>query len=433
MCPINGFRDQSDGRVREIAFPDSEGISEKRCRSEQHDRSFIRRALRRGVPAQDIADHVLASTYFHGLNPGRDPIAYVRDLIEGDGGLQVMEAAATVDGEGATTPNSLRHLNDGNSGAKRSEAMARRYIQENFEASDWLAVVVRNQESGQTIQRVTTAQQIASSEFQSWLRYKNAHRSDIYLSLNTLREHARGRTKGDVKDVRHLYVDLDQEGRRKLAAIYETPVVPHPNYVLQTSPEKYQVIWRVEGIAASQAEELLRGLAQRFGGDPAATDVTRVFRLPGFNNKKYEQDFLVKLAVGILPERLYHRSDFRIQAVPRLYATPARTTAPLSLSNRSAARPANTQSERDWAHAVRRLRGGDDPEEIVREITAYRSIDRFDARDATRLTAPRKPNPRYYAERTVGRARAHLGLAGQGLEQPSDEDENTSDEIEPDR
>jgi len=108
--------------------------------------------------------------------------------------------------------------------------MARRYIQENFEARDWLAVVVRNRETGETVQRITTAEQIASHDFQAWLRHKNAHGSDIYLSLNTLREHARGRTKGDLNDVRHLYLDLDEEGQRKLARIYEDAAVPHPNY-----------------------------------------------------------------------------------------------------------------------------------------------------------------------------------------------------------
>lgn len=40
------------------------------------------------------------------------------------------------------------------------------------------------------------------------------------------------------------------------------------------STGKFQVIWRVEGIDQDQAEAMLRTLAQRFGGDPAATDST---------------------------------------------------------------------------------------------------------------------------------------------------------------
>jgi hypothetical protein len=278
---------------------------------------------------------------------------------------------------------------------------------------------------------VTTAQQIASHEFQSWLRYKNAHGSDIYLSLNTLKEHARGRTKEDVKTIRHLYLDLDKEGQQKLAAIYQNPAMPHPNYVLQTSADKYQVIWRVEGIPQNQAEEFLRGLAQRFGGDPAATDATRVFRLPGFSNKKYEQDFPVKLAAGTLQEPVYDRSDFKIESVSHEPGSADRTGAPAQSGGH--VESPGTQSERDWAYAIRHLRQGDAPEDIVREIAAYRATDRHDPQDSTKLSAAKKSNPRYYAEHTVGRAMAHLGMASRPVEQPFDQGESRLPELEPNR
>ena len=71
---------------------------------------------------------------------------------------------------------------------------------------------------------------------------------------------------------------------------------------------------------------------------------------------------------------------------------------------------ANTQSERDWAYAIRHLRHGDNPEHIVREIAAYRATDRYDSRDTRKLTSLRKANPRYYAEHTVSRAMAQLGM-----------------------
>jgi hypothetical protein len=145
---------------------------------------------------------------------------------------------------GPGTNGSRNHLIRGarDERTRQSEIVAQRYIRENFEVTDWLAVVVGNRVSGETLQRVTTAEQIASPEFQSWLRYKNAHGSDIYLSLNTFNEHAHGRTKEDVKQIRHLYLDLDKEGQQRLAAIHQNPAMPHPNYVLQTSADKYQVI-----------------------------------------------------------------------------------------------------------------------------------------------------------------------------------------------
>jgi hypothetical protein len=189
------------------------------------------------------------------------------------------------------------------------------------------------------------------------------------------------------------------------------------------------VIWRVEDIPQNQAEELLRGLAQRFGGDPAATDATRVFRLPGFHNKKHEQDFPVKLAAGTLPEPVYHRSDFKIESVSHEPGSAGRTGA-RAQSGVHAESP-STQSERDWAYAIHHLRQGDAPEHIVQEIAAYRATDRCDAQDSTKLSAAKKPNPLYYAEHTVGRAMAHLGMTSRSPEQPSGGERSA--EVEPNR
>lgn len=39
---------------------------------------------------------------------------------------------------------------------------------------------------------------------------------------------------------------------------------------MNTSQDKWQVLWRVEGFEKSQAEELQRGMVREFGADPAA-------------------------------------------------------------------------------------------------------------------------------------------------------------------
>ena len=69
-----------------------------------------------------------------------------------------------------------------NARAEASEAAFRQYLNESFQPSDRLAVVARNRVSGETIQRMSTAQRIASPDFQAWLRFKNAHGSDIYAA-----------------------------------------------------------------------------------------------------------------------------------------------------------------------------------------------------------------------------------------------------------
>ena len=430
MHPVNGFRPEA-GREIQPELDEQEEISRKQYRSERRDRSLVRRASRRGMPVQEIERHLLAVTEFLRLNPEGDPLAYVRGLIEEDGnGLGSLELGTTRAGQPSAN-SSATHSAASQRQAAQSEAAARRYIQENFEATDWLAVVVRKRATNQTVQRITTAQQIASPEFQSWLRYKNAHGFEIYLSLNTLKEHASGRTKRDVKEIRHLYLDLDRQGQQKLAALYQDPAVPYPNYVLQTSADKYQVVWRVEGLQQNQAEDLLRGLALRFGGDPAATDATRVFRLPGFNNKKYERDFPVKLTARTRPEPVYRGSNFKIESPPHEPWSADRTAAPAQRDGHP--QSPNTQSERDWAYAIRRLREGMPAENIVREIASYRATDRLDPQDSRKRFALKKPSPRYYAEHTVARAMAHLGMRRVGAEKPADQGDRRSPEVEPER
>src|SRR5215472_16362100 len=65
------------------------------------------------------------------------------------------------------------------------------------------------------LQRVATAEKIGDDRYQSWLRHMNAQRYEVYVSMNTLRPGAHGRTKADVRDIRHVYLDLDEGGEAK--------------------------------------------------------------------------------------------------------------------------------------------------------------------------------------------------------------------------
>src|ERR1700724_3459571 len=82
------------------------------------------------------------------------------------------------------------------------------YILDNFDPGDRIAVLVLNRDFGETIQRITTARKAASSEFQAWLRYKNANGSDIYVGMNPLRQDASTRTKEDIASIRHVFFYL---------------------------------------------------------------------------------------------------------------------------------------------------------------------------------------------------------------------------------
>ena len=166
-------------------------------------------------------------------------------------------------------------------------------------------------------------------------------------------------------------------------------MVPQPNYVLNTSPEKFQVVWKVEGITPEEAEALQRAMVREFGGDPAATDSTRVLRLPGFANKKYDQDFYVQARAE--STQTYHLRDFKVpidsQDAPRHH------NEETARSHRAPG-TALSQSEHDWAYAKRALARGDDPEEVIRRIADYRANDKND--------------PVYYARHTVSKAQEDL-------------------------
>jgi RepB DNA-primase N-terminal domain len=139
------------------------------------------------------------------------------------------------------------------------------YIRANFDSSDRIAILVRNAKRGETTQRISTTAKVTDTPFLDWMRYKNDRDGcDIYVGMNALKATAFTRTKHDVLAIRHLYADLDHDGSASLAAIEKSSLVPAPNYVLNTSPDKYQVIWRVEDIDLTQAETLLHAIAREF-------------------------------------------------------------------------------------------------------------------------------------------------------------------------
>jgi hypothetical protein len=268
------------------------------------------------------------------------------------------------------------------------------YIRANFQPSDRIAVLVRNQKRRETVQRISTVDKIAGTSFQEWMRYKNDKDGcDVYVGMNALKPGAFTRTKEDILAIRHLYVDLDQDGSTSLAAIEKSNLVPPPSYVLNTSPDKYQVIWKVEDIALAGAEALLHAMARQFDGDHAATDSTRVLRVPGFKNKKYDQDFLV--AIQSRTDRTYHLRDFKLRTEPveSDYRQPRH-----SLRKPESSEPRRiSQSERDWAYVKSSLASGADPDELISQLAHSRAAD--------------KPDPQYYARLTVTKALAELGVS----------------------
>ena len=267
--------------------------------------------------------------------------------------------------------------------------LASEYVSELFGSGENVAVLVRNRNTRITVQRIAKAETISSPQFQSWLAGRNAAGSDIFVGMNPIKEGAYSRAKDSIKDIRHVYLDLDTDGDEALEAIRTSRDVPAPNFVLDTSPGKHHVVWKVAEVSHDQAEALLHSLANQFGGDPAATDITRVLRLPGFANRKLPEEFLVQArhetnAVYTLRDFAIH-DDSLEQSRKRIQGQQRRRT--LLEAHKS-------QSEEDWAFAKRALARGDEPETVIQRIAEYRADEKHD--------------PQYYARHTVTKAQMEL-------------------------
>ena len=289
--------------------------------------------------------------------------------------------------------------------------MAAEYVLALFEPRDNVAVLLRDPVRQQTQQHIATAESVADAGYQSWLAERNRSGSDIFLGMNPLKERATTRTKSSIKEIRHLYLDLDEDAPQSLALIRESVNVPPPNFVLDTSPGKHQVVWKIEGIDQQQAESLLHSMALEFRGDPAATDSTRVLRLPGFVNRKYVPTAEFVVRVRQESDEVYRLRNFTVQEDS---PDALRRFDDAHLPNRATARRPKTQSEHDWAYAKRALARGDDPELVIQRITAYRGNDKHTG----------------YARYTV--KKAQKALQGQAPE-PEDHDSAGSRSSAPER
>jgi len=257
-----------------------------------------------------------------------------------------------------------------------------------FAPSETIALLLRRERTPGPQQRVVTLEQALQPRYLAWLGYENDDGANIYFSANPLRRGSRKRTKESIDCVRHLYIDIDTDGDARLAAVRTSDCVPTPSAILSTSSGKYQVLWRVDGVDFERQEQTLRLLAQAFGGDPACTDCNRVLRVPGFFNRKYSPAHLV--TVEYPADATCYLPDFRFDGLAGSPVLPVRGNARKSPSGK------RSHSEDDWAWVCDQLARGKDAAKLTRELASRRSD---------------KPDPLYYARRTVDVASARLWLA----------------------
>jgi hypothetical protein len=265
--------------------------------------------------------------------------------------------------------------------------LAREFLTRCFAPGDTIAVLLRRENPAFTTQRVVTLEKVIAPRYLGWLSYENANGANVYVAANPLRFGSRKRTKESIAEVRHLYIDIDFDGDASVAALRASTEVPIATAIIETSQGKYQVLWRVEGFDFAAQEHTLKLLAIAFGGDPACTDCNRVIRVPGFNNRKYLPAHSV--TVAYVCDSIYSPLDFQLDDLMPDTMLPLRGVA-LSFQGKK-----HTHSEQDWAWVLSELTRGQDAAKLTQALASRRAD---------------KPNPLYYAQRTVDMASARLAL-----------------------
>ena len=265
--------------------------------------------------------------------------------------------------------------------------VAHEFLTRCFATGETIALLLRSEAPAKVTQRIAALEAALAPRYLAWLVHENAHGMNIYVAANPLRSGSRKRTKESIASVRHLYLDIDTDGDARLSSVRSSDAVPAPTAILSTSPGKYQVLWRVEDFNFAAQEAALKQLAIAFGGDPACTDCNRVLRVPGFGNCKYRP--VHEVAVEYPSASVCTPGDFHLDT--------AQTNGML-FRHAVHARKQPTKhstSEGDWAWVSGELARGNDAVKLTRELASRR----FD-----------KPNPLYYAQRTVDVASARLWL-----------------------
>ena len=98
------------------------------------------------------------------------------------------------------------------------------------------------------------------------------------------------RSNQNVTAISGLFLDLDGS---PIEPVLKSPIKPHA--IIQTSPERFQVRWKVNPVPVTDCNRtascelfrrIQRGIAEKFGGDKHVSGLSGVARIPGFMNMK---------------------------------------------------------------------------------------------------------------------------------------------------
>ena len=183
------------------------------------------------------------------------------------------------------------------------------FLRTAYEPADWVALMLKRYQTAEVVQRVGPAAMFQRPQVQAWLRMMNARRFNVYVSVNAIRPGLRTRTRDAIGGIRHVFMDVDNNGPAVVDRIAARTDLPSPSYVLHSSPGRVHILWRARGFTPAGVEQLQKHLADELRGDLAATPCTQTTRLPGFLNHKYVPAISVPVTYTDVA-RVYTPNDF---------------------------------------------------------------------------------------------------------------------------
>lgn len=141
-------------------------------------------------------------------------------------------------------------------------------------------------------------------------------RAGVFVTVNET--DGTGRKNDNIKRIRAVWCEWDNP-----SPLPNFPLEPH--FIVESSPKKYHIYWRVEGLMPPEFDGVMQTMVSVYGSDPNAKDRARVLRLPGFWHQKGEQ-FQVRIIEesGAIP---YGRNEI-LQAFPPLVRPRSRSAPP---------------------------------------------------------------------------------------------------------
>jgi hypothetical protein len=128
-----------------------------------------------------------------------------------------------------------------------------------------------------------------------YLQRANSQGAGVYGMVNVGDDE--WRSNEHVTTIAGSFLDLDGS---PLDPVLKSPIKPHA--IIQTSPERFQVRWKVNPVQVNDRNrtascelfrKIQRGVAEKFNGDRFVSGLSGVARVPGFWNMK-SQPFLVR-------------------------------------------------------------------------------------------------------------------------------------------